>query len=99
MYPRESSHGVLPVSIHLNIYADNPEVESLLAFMRSRYPDADEGEKIVIMNSAIKWLRTADEFKYLVNLDAGDEVSLDFARIDPAACLHSDKPAESPVPS
>jgi hypothetical protein len=85
------------MSIHLNIKAEKPEIESLLAFLQKQHPHADEGEKIVLLNDAIKWLRTVDEYKFLVNLSAGDEVSLDFARTDLASSRRPHKPDQSPV--
>jgi hypothetical protein len=87
------------MSIRLSIRAENPEVESLLAFMRARYPNADEGEQIVILNDAIKWLRTADEYKFILDLNGGDEVSLDFDHTDPNVLPHSGRPVQSQLQS
>jgi hypothetical protein len=81
------------MSIHLNIKTENPEVEALLTFMQSRFPNADDGDHIVIMNEAIKILRTVDDYKFM----RAGEVSLDFGCTDPKSSLHSDMPVQSPV--
>lgn len=83
------------MSIHLNIKTDNPEIEALLTFMRSQYPHADEGDLIVIMNDAINYLRTVDEYKF----KAGAEVSLDFVHTAPESSVLPGTPVQSLVSS
>jgi hypothetical protein len=81
------------MSIHISIKAENPEAEALLTFMRSQFPNADDGDHIVIMNEAIKILRIVSDCEVM----DGGEVSLDFCCTDPKSLLHSDMPVQSPV--
>ncbi len=50
------------MSITLTIKTDDPEVEELLAFMRSRFSDSWTNHHIGIMERAIKLLRFADDY-------------------------------------
>lgn len=70
------------MSIRLCIQTEDQEVEDLLVFMRARFPKSDASEHVAIMNRAEKWLRTLDEYLFIVNLHAGDEASLDCVRTD-----------------
>jgi hypothetical protein len=85
--------GVAPMAIILTIKTKDEEVEDLMEFLRSRFPEAEAADHIEIMNRAEKWLRTVDEYMYVVNLDRGDELSLDFVRTEPIFSPHPDTPA------
>lgn len=81
--------------LRLTIQTENSQVEELLAFLQNKHPNANECDLISLLSEAIKWLRTVDEFLFIVNLDAGDIASLDFVRTEPISSPHPETHAKS----
>ncbi len=44
------------MSIHFTIQADDPEVEKLLAFIKTQFPDADAYDHVEIVKRTLRWL-------------------------------------------
>jgi hypothetical protein len=82
------------MAIHLNIKIEDPEVEELLDFIHRTHPHADEGDMYGLLNRAADWLRPIIDFRFRTEPNAGDVLSLDFGRIEPASSLPSDTPSQ-----
>jgi hypothetical protein len=60
------------VSIRLTVQADDPDVERLIDYLQTQYSLTD-GDKIYLLERAIKWLKPATEL-YGVSLDHQGEL-------------------------
>jgi len=81
--------------IYLNIQAEDAEVEALLKFMRTQFPDLLLYEQIFTMERAILWLRATDECGF--GSTSPNAVQLAFEVPDLASSLPTHKPDQSPL--
>jgi hypothetical protein len=50
------------MSIQIGLRVDDPDVQDLLAFMQTRFPESFANDHIYTMERAIKLLRISDEY-------------------------------------
>lgn len=71
------------MSIHLIIQAEDAEVEALLAFVCTRFPDLDISEQQAIMMRALTWMNAARDCSLSTEIANARFVGLDHA--DPSS--------------
>jgi hypothetical protein len=83
------------MSIHLSIHAEDAEVEHVLAFVRSQFPNLYTTDQASILERAVRWLRAADDGAF--NTDPHRPNSVEF-RVDAIApvCVQPSFEPEEP---
>jgi hypothetical protein len=85
------------MSIYLSIKAEDAEVESLLKFLKTEFPNPYIDEQISTLERTILWLRAAQEYGFGSVSTSPNVVQLALQDDAPASSLPAHTPVQSQV--